>query len=102
LHGTNITDVSIYATIRNAVMQVHVVATMAGGLVMIADGEDRYEEVVTQIGAANSLEQMQDVAAGISKAYHLANIAYHAVYLPGAQIFNPILVPPRYLVWVSA
>ncbi len=68
---------------------------------MIAGDDDRYEEIVTQIGAANSLAQMQDLAAGICKAYHLANIAYHAVYLPGAQIFNPILVLTYESEWIE-
>ena len=68
---------------------------------MIAGDDDRYEEIVTQIGAANSLAQMQDVAAGICSAYHLANIAYHAVYLPGAQIFNPILVLTYEPEWIE-
>lgn len=68
---------------------------------MIAGDDDRYEEIVTQIGAANSLAQMQDVAASICKVYHLTNIAYHAVYLPGAQIFNPILVLTYEPEWIE-
>ena len=59
---------------------------------MIAGSDDGYEEIVTQIGEAASLEAMQKIASNICKFYHLANIAYHAVYIPGAKMFNPILV----------
>ncbi|MFT2095112.1 helix-turn-helix transcriptional regulator [Acidiphilium multivorum] len=59
---------------------------------MFVGKDDRYEEIVTQIGAATSLAAMQELAAGICKAYHLANMAYHALYIPGAKAFNPILV----------
>ena len=59
---------------------------------MIFERDDRYEEIVTKIGAAGGLAAMQELAASICKAYHLANIAYHALYIPGAKVFNPILV----------
>jgi DNA-binding CsgD family transcriptional regulator len=68
---------------------------------MIAKDVDRFEEVVTRIGAANSLADMQAVAVSICETYNLANIAYHAVYLPGAQIFNPILVLTYEPEWVE-
>ncbi|MDE8346721.1 MAG: LuxR family transcriptional regulator [Acidocella sp.] len=68
---------------------------------MIAGKDDRYEEVVTQIGAANSLADMQGLAVSICKAYNLANIAYHALYLPGAQAFNPILVLTYEPEWIE-
>jgi DNA-binding CsgD family transcriptional regulator len=64
---------------------------------MIAKEDDRFEEVVTQIGAANSLADMQAVAVSICETYNLANI----VYLPGAQIFNPILVLTYEPEWVE-
>jgi DNA-binding CsgD family transcriptional regulator len=67
---------------------------------MIVD-DDRYEDVVTQIGAARTLAEMRAVALCICKAYHLANIAYHATYLPGAQIFNPILVLTYESEWIE-
>lgn len=67
---------------------------------MIAD-DDRYEDVVTQIVAARTLAEMRAVALCICKTYHLANIAYHAVYLPGAQIFNPILVLTYEPEWIA-
>jgi len=59
---------------------------------MIVGRDDRYEEIVERIGAAGSLAGMQELAASICKTYHLANIAYHALYIPGAKAFNPILV----------
>lgn len=59
---------------------------------MIAGADDGYEEIVTQIGEAESLTAMQKIAVSICKAYHLANIAYHALYIPGAKVFNPILM----------
>ena len=59
---------------------------------MIVGRDDRYEEIVGRISAAGSLAEMQELAASICKAYHLANIAYHALYIPGAKAFNPILV----------
>jgi len=59
---------------------------------MIVGRDDRYEEIVGWISAAGSLAAMQELAASICKAYHLANIAYHACYIPGAKAFNPILV----------
>lgn len=67
---------------------------------MIAD-DDRYEDVVTQIVAARTLAEMRAVALCLCKTYHLANIAYHAVYLPGAQIFNPILVLTYEPEWIA-
>ena len=68
---------------------------------MIAGDDDRYEEVVTQIGAANSLAEIQNVVARIRKIYHLANIAYHALYIPGVKVFNPILVLTYQPEWVE-
>ena len=67
---------------------------------MIPD-DDRYEDVVTQIVAARTLVEMRAVTLCICKTYHLANIAYHAVYLPGAQIFNPILVLTYESEWIE-
>ena len=58
---------------------------------MIAGSDDCYEEIVTQIGEAESLAAMQNIAVSICKVYNLANIAYHALYIPGAKVFNPIL-----------
>jgi DNA-binding CsgD family transcriptional regulator len=63
-----------------------------GSLVMIADNDDCYEEIVKQIGQAESPAAMQKIAGNICNAYNLANIAYHALYIPGAKVFNPILV----------
>jgi DNA-binding CsgD family transcriptional regulator len=59
---------------------------------MIVGRDDRYEEIVGRISAAGSLAAMQELAGRICKAYQLANIAYHALYIPGAKAFNPILV----------
>lgn len=59
---------------------------------MVADNDDCYEEIVTQIGEVASLEAMQKIAGSICNVYNLANIAYHALYIPGAKVFNPILV----------
>jgi len=59
---------------------------------MIIGRDDRYEEIVTRIGAAESLDTMRKLAANICKIYRLENIAYHALYIPGAKAFNPILV----------
>ena len=59
---------------------------------MIADNDDCYEEIVKQIGQAESLAAMQKIAGNICDVYNLANIAYHALYIPGAKVFNPILV----------
>ena len=68
---------------------------------MIAGSDDGYEEIVTQIGEAASLAAMQKIAGNICKFYHLANMAYHAVYIPGAKMFNPILVLTYDPGWVA-
>ena len=68
---------------------------------MIAGSDDGYEEIVTQIGEAASLAAMQKIAGNICKFYHLANMAYHAVYIPGAKTFNPILVLTYDPGWVA-
>lgn len=54
--------------------------------------DERFEEVVGRIAAADSLAAMEKLAASICRTYQLANIAYHALYIPGAKMFNPILV----------
>lgn len=68
---------------------------------MVAGSNDCYEEVVTQIGEAEGLAAMQKIAVSICKVYHLANVAYHALYLPGAKVFNPILVLTYDPVWIA-
>jgi DNA-binding CsgD family transcriptional regulator len=59
---------------------------------MIANNDDCYAEIITQIGEAESLATMQKIAGDICTVYNLANIAYHALYIPGAKVFNPILL----------
>jgi DNA-binding CsgD family transcriptional regulator len=59
---------------------------------MGAENNDCYDEIVTQITEAASLVAMQKIAFSICKVYNLANMAYHALYIPGAKVFNPILV----------
>ena len=54
--------------------------------------DDRYEDIIGKICEVESLAEMQGLAASICRSYQLANIAYHALYIPGAKIFNPILV----------
>lgn len=68
---------------------------------MIFDRDDRFEEVVTKMGRTASLAAMKELAAEICKTYHLANIAYHALYIPGAKIFNPILVLTYEPSWIE-
>lgn len=59
---------------------------------MITASDDCYDEIVTQIGEAKTLAAMRKTAFSICKLHHLANIAYHALYIPGAKAFNPILM----------
>lgn len=68
---------------------------------MIAESDDGYEEIVTQINEAASLAAMREIAVSICKAYHLANIAYHALYIPGAKMFSPILVLTYDADWIA-
>jgi DNA-binding CsgD family transcriptional regulator len=65
---------------------------MTGRLVMIADDDDCFAEIVMKIDEASSLAAMQKIFSNICKVYDLANIAYHALYIPGAKVYNPILV----------
>lgn len=68
---------------------------------MIADNDDCYEEIVRQIGEAKSLAAMQKIARNICNVYNLANIAYHALYIPGAKVFNPILLLTYDSGWIT-
>jgi hypothetical protein len=68
---------------------------------MIAGSDDGYEEIATQISEAASLAVMQKIVDNICKFYHLANMAYHAVYNPGAKMFNPILALTKDPGWVA-
>ena len=68
---------------------------------MFADDDDCYTEIVMQIDEADSLAAMQKIFRSICKFYDLANIAYHALYIPGAKVFNPILVLTYDPGWIS-
>jgi DNA-binding CsgD family transcriptional regulator len=68
--------------------------------VMINENSYRFLDTVNQISMSGSLERLNELSIDICKSYDLANIVYHALYVPGSASFNPILIPTYDPEWV--
>jgi DNA-binding CsgD family transcriptional regulator len=67
---------------------------------MSFESQARYNEIIERISAADRLSCLQDLIVDMCRAYQLANIAYHAVYIPTAKTLNPILILTYDPAWV--
>jgi DNA-binding CsgD family transcriptional regulator len=68
---------------------------------MTFDDHSRYQDTICQIYAAESLVDLRHLMDDIRISYGLANIVYHAVYLPTADVANPILIFTYDPAWVA-
>lgn len=52
----------------------------------------RFLDTVNQISLSENLDGLRQVVVDIRKRYNLANIVYHAVYIPESSEFHPLLI----------
>lgn len=68
---------------------------------MTADINLQFVEIIDKISEAESTDQLTKIAFDICPAYGLANVVYHAMYVPGSASFNPVVIPTYVSEWVD-
>jgi DNA-binding CsgD family transcriptional regulator len=68
---------------------------------MVTEKDFRFLDIVNQIVASESVDELSAISFEMCEAYGLANIVYRAVHLPQSDSFNPILIPTYDPEWIE-
>lgn len=68
---------------------------------MIVENNIRFFDAIDQITSSETMDGLREITSVICKAYNLANIVYHAIYIPGSEKLNPILIPTYDPQWIE-
>jgi DNA-binding CsgD family transcriptional regulator len=67
---------------------------------MTLDRDNRFHNILHQIASSENVDQMREVTLQMCNEYGLANIVYHALYIPEATSLNPIVIPTYDPEWI--
>ena len=67
---------------------------------MITENNSTFRDIIDRIAASEDLDELGKLSRDICEVYGLANLVYHAIYIPGSASFNPILIPTYEPEWI--
>ena len=68
---------------------------------MIEENSQRFLDTIDRIASSNTVDELGQVIREMRSEYALANIVYHAVYVPEAPSFHPLLILTYDPEWVK-
>ena len=68
---------------------------------MIEENNQRFLDTIDRIASSNTVDELGQVIREMRSGYALANIVYHAVYVPEAPSFHPLLILTYDPEWVE-
>lgn len=68
---------------------------------MVEENHPRFLDLVNQITESASIDSLNKIIFEICATYGLANVVYHAVYIPASGSLNPIIIPTYDHGWIE-
>ncbi len=68
---------------------------------MIVENNIRFRDTINKISEAESSDALRNIIVAMCKTFDLANIVYHAVYIPESPAFHPILILTYNSDWIE-